>query len=178
MTISQHMLELLRKSLHASELQVYAKPEWGSDNPEHRILLHTERDKLLAQTKDKLYWSISHAKGMGILVLCNKPVGVDVEVISRVHEGVVKRVSNPAEVSSAPTASALWTAKEAAFKATREFNQPSVLCDISIGDWKNIESQLETFALLNFRTHGLPSGEHGACLEISAHCFGFFVAHS
>ncbi|MFM6930058.1 MAG: 4'-phosphopantetheinyl transferase family protein [Bdellovibrio sp.] len=178
MTISQNMLELLRQSLHAPELQVYAKPEWGSDHPDHRSLLHAERDKILSQSTDKLYSSISHTKGMGVLVLCHKPLGVDVELISRIHKGVVERVSNSEELQTAPDLSALWTAKEAAFKATREYNQPSVLSDISIGDWKNIESQLETFTLLNHRTHGLSSGERGACLKISSYCFGFFIART
>lgn len=178
MVISQSMLELLRQALHSPDLQVYAKAEWGSDNPEHRSLLHAERDKLMALTPDKLYSSISHTKGMGLLALSTKPLGVDVEVISRVHEGVVTRISNPKEMGAAPSLSALWTAKEAAFKATREYKQPSVLSDISVGDWKNIESQVETFSLLNHRTHGLLSGERGACLKISPHCFGFFIAHS
>lgn len=178
MTISQNMLELLRSLLNSPDLQLFAKSEWGSDNPEYRSLLHAERDRLLSQSSGKLYSSISHTQGMGFLAISSKPLGVDVEVVSRVHQAVIARVSNSEELGAAPSSSSLWTAKEAAFKATREYNQPSVLSNISIGGWRNIESQVETFSLLSHHAHGISSERGGACFKISSHCFGIFVAHS
>ena len=178
MIISQDMLELLRTVLNSPDLQLYAKADWGSDNPDYRRLLHAERDHLLSQSSEKLYSSLSHTKGMGFLAISSKPLGVDVEVVSRVQEHVIARVSNSEELGNAPSGSSLWTAKEAAFKATREYNQPSVISDISIGAWRNIESQVETFSLLSHTTHGISSERGGVCFKISDYCFGIFVAHS
>jgi phosphopantetheinyl transferase (holo-ACP synthase) len=178
MIITADMLESLRLHLRTPDLQVLARPEWGSHNPEHRELIHKERDSILKNSPFNLHSSIAHTLGMGILVLSKHAVGVDAEVVNRAQDKVVARVSSPEDVAAAPNSASLWTAKEATFKALRPYNQPSVLSDISIGSWVNIDSQCETFRLNHPNKHQIPSEGVGLCIQILPFCFGFFVIHS
>ncbi|MBO9668014.1 MAG: hypothetical protein J7501_14525 [Bdellovibrio sp.] len=178
MIITADMLESLRLHLRTPDLQVIARTEWGSQNSAHRELIHKERDSFLQNSPTKLHSSIAHTHGMGVLVLSKHAVGVDAEVSSRVQEKVIARVSSPEDVQAAPNAASLWVAKEATFKALRPYKQPSVLSDISIGAWVNIDSHTETFRLNHSISHQLPSEGVGVCIHFSPFTFGFFVIHS
>lgn len=172
MALSQSTIEFLKKSL-VPDLQIFAKPEWGSHNPSHRELIHTELAPLFADKN--LQTSVSHCKGMGVVVASTSAIGVDVEVKDRVVEEVVARVSSPEEVLAAPSPASLWSAKEAIFKALRSYNQPSVISKISVGAWKNIDSQTETYRLLNPEVHDSPSENRGVAVHFQEHVYSFFV---
>ncbi len=176
MIFSDSTLESFRKILHSPSLQIFAHSDWGSHNPAHRELLRAEIQK---HTEGKnLYHSVSHTQDLGVFVLCESPIGVDLEITSRVQEKVVARVSSDEELSAAPSASALWCAKEACFKALKTFEQPSVVSKISIGDWQNIDSQTETFTLLNSTEFKSSSEGRGIVRQISQWSFCFFVIPS
>ncbi len=67
----------------------------------------------------KVYFNISNTKGIVVLVLHNKPVGIDVEKIRESKEAIYKRVFCSEEVrfiKSAEDFTNLWTRKEAVVK--------------------------------------------------------------
>lgn len=176
MIFSERAIESFRKILHSPSLQIFAHPDWGSHNPAHRDLLRAEIQK---HTEGKnLYHSVSHTHDLGLFALCEFPIGVDLEITSRVQNKVVARVSSDKELRMAPGAAALWCAKEACFKALKTFEQPSVVSQISIGDWEKIDSQTETFTLLNSTEFKSSSEGRGVVRQISQWSFCFFVIPS
>nr|BFD68794.1 hypothetical protein HAGR004_38160 [Bdellovibrio sp. HAGR004] len=176
MIFSESTIESFQKILHCPSLQIFAHPDWGSHNPNHRGLLRAEIQK---RTQGKtLYHSVSHTHDLGMFALCDSPIGVDLEITSRVQEKVVARVSSEEELRQSPSAAALWCAKEACFKALKIFEQPSVVSRISIGDWQNIDSQTETFTLTNATEFKSSSEGRGVVRQISQWSFCFFVIPS
>ena len=175
--IDNHKLESLRKYLNCPDLQVFAYPEWGSENTDHRKLIHAHRDQIILNSHTPLHSSIAHTQGMGVLMISSHAVGVDVENTHRVSEPIAKRVAKPGEYEAAPSAASLWTAKEACFKALRPFSQPSVLSEFSVGDWQKITSQYETFTLLEYSEFRAPSAGAGMCFHERKFSFGFYCVN-
>lgn len=172
----QDMLESVSNLLQHSNIEVHARSEWGSQNTGHRDLIRQMMSELDKSSTYK--YSISHTTGMGVLVYSLDWVGVDVEVTDRVTNQVMQRVSTLAEIQEAPTLAALWCAKEAAFKALKGFRQPSVISDVSIGGWKKIDSQTETFQLLNYENHETPHSGRGVVKYLGQHTYAFFLIAS
>ncbi len=172
LVLSEQLTESAQKFLQSPGLQVHARPEWGSHNPAHRDLIRAEIQKLLPEN---WHSSTSHTEGVGVIVLSPHPIGVDVEVTERVSDKTVARVSSPEELAAAPSAAALWCAKEACFKALRSYDQPSVISKISIGSWENIDSQTETFRLSNYETFNSSSENRGVVKKISTWSLAFFI---
>lgn len=174
MPFPERLIESAQKLLQPADLLVLANPLWGSDNPTHQALLHKERDQQKT-TQKRPHHSISHTHNLGILALASSPLGVDVEITARVEERIVARVSSSRELLEAPHAASLWCAKEACFKALRSYDQPSVISKITIGGWEKIDSQTETFKLLNFSEFSAPSESHGLVLHSAPWCIAFFI---
>lgn len=172
MTLSEQTYESLKKILNNPELQIYTNPLWGSRHPEHRELMRAELAQVLENPT--LHTSISHCPELGILVASHRPVGVDVEVRLRAEERIVARISSSEEMSQAPSFPSLWCAKEAAYKALRPYEQPSVISKISIGDWEKIDSQTETYRLLNSEMFNSPSENKGVIFHLGELTFSFF----
>ena len=84
-----------------------------------------ERGKLL---HPRLYLSLAHGGGMAVLAVGDRPVGCDVEKLSRVREGVLRRFSKEerAFVEAAGERARegafyrIWTGKESYLKRTGE----------------------------------------------------------
>lgn len=109
----------------------------------------------------KRYCSITHATERAGVLVASRPCGFDLETIARVKEPIVARIASPDEVSEAPAPAALWTAKEAAFKALASFKQPQTVSQIRIGAWKNLPgspSRFGTFRILNGHAFEAPDG--------------------
>ncbi len=172
---SEHTLELLRINLTA-DLQIFVKPQWGSQNPNYRETIRADLRDLF--NNKKLHTSISHCQDLGIVVASSEPLGVDVRVTARVEERVVARISSREEMDHAPHAAALWCAKESCFKALRTFNQPPVASRISIGAWENIDSHTETYRLLNAVEFASPSENKGIVVNYGSHTYSFFIFFS
>ncbi|MBV2169253.1 MAG: hypothetical protein KUL82_11165, partial [Bdellovibrio sp.] len=101
MTLPQSIIESLKNHLQNPDIHILIDSAWGSQNPQHRELI---RDKLTEVKNDKTpYSSVSHCEGVGVVVLAPFPVGVDVEVTSRVEERIIARVSSPEELQHAPS---------------------------------------------------------------------------
>lgn len=175
--IDNNKLESLRKHLNCPDLQIFAYSKWGSENPDHRKLIHEHRDRIVSNSSSPLHSSIAHTQGLGILVISAHAVGVDVEKTHRISAPVVKRIAVAGEFDQAPSAASLWTAKEACFKALRPFKQPSVLSGFSVGSWQKIASQFETFSLLNYSEHQVPSAGAGVSFHDENLSFGFFCVN-
>lgn len=167
-------LESARIILKDRSFHFVAKDIWGSQNPQHRELLHTEIAKIKTAAPE-MHTSISHCDGMGVIAYSKNPVGVDAELTSRVLSRITARVSSEEEVVAAPSPASLWGAKEACFKALKTFDQPSVLSQISIGDWKKIDSQTETCRLMNPQNFHSPSENQAVVLHTSLHTYSFFI---
>lgn len=68
-----------------------------------------------------IYWSLTHKDRYVAAVTSRSPVGIDIEQIAPVSEGVVRRTAGPAEWDLAPARDLVlffryWTAKEAVLK--------------------------------------------------------------
>lgn len=174
--LPESMIESARQLLYCESLQVHAKTQWGSLHPDNRLLIRAEATRLTCP--ELPHSSISHTADLGLLVMAPHPVGVDVETTARVAEKVVARISSVQELQQSPNPSALWCAKEACFKALRSYDQPSVISKLTIGDWQKIDSQTETFTLLNSADFNSPSDNRGVILRYSSWSFGFFIFSS
>ncbi|MDE0118728.1 MAG: hypothetical protein OXM55_01810 [Bdellovibrionales bacterium] len=67
-------------------------------------------------------------------------IGFDLEELGRAKEKTVLRISKKKELNKAPSPSALWSAKEAAYKSISSFQSDTHIKDISIFDWLCVSS--------------------------------------
>lgn len=160
-----------RNTLNNQSLRVFEKTEWGSRQGEHRPLIRQFLAQQQADESPRLldlneipvrvgekYCSITHSLDQGIIALCDSPVGIDLEKTDRVQDKIVARVSSEKELQRAPSAAALWCAKESAFKALRTFQQPEVLSHLEIGGWRESQDGLLFFELKNSEDFNAPQG--------------------
>ena len=176
MELTENQIKSFRHLLQCEDFVVLSSPLWGSNNPDHKNLIH---DALTSHRQEHLpYSSISHCPEFGIAVLSPHPVGVDVEVSDRVLEKTIARMANDEELAAAPTPAALWCAKEATFKALRSFDQPSVISKITVGFWRNIDSQTETFLFHNPQQFSAPTTNIGVVWKNASLTFSFFIFKS
>jgi phosphopantetheinyl transferase (holo-ACP synthase) len=188
--MSRKLVIPLLKSIRKAWTEAYVSPEWGSGHTGHREKIRTALEHQLttnwakevsysefALLKDldkipsfkKVHVSISHGQDLGGFVISKKPVGFDLELKDRVIEKIVRRISVDAEVAQAPSFAHLWAAKEAAYKALREFQQPPVISDLVIGGWNK-----ESFQLLNAQQFKAPIGQ-GLAWSEDPYIFSIFV---
>lgn len=148
---------------------------WGSQNPDYRINLRKHLHQYLQKldpTQDyssvlelstypkefkQLFVSISHCKDLGVFVVSSRPVGVDIEITSRLKKEVVQRVSTPAEMLLSDEPQLLWPAKEALFKCENRFQ---LMSEIKLDTWKKSQNRTYEFLSSNligwvqtFRSH-------------------------
>lgn len=91
--------------------------------------------------------SISHCPKAGGFALSDisHPLGFDLEDPDRIRETVVKRMSEPQELTEAPSPAHLWTAKESAFKALYGPMQPQVISAVTIRQWFPLTPEIWAF---------------------------------
>lgn len=149
---------LVRDHLQWSDFDFVMKNEWSSRQKNHReqirqfVFQNIYPDHSVLNMDQRpiipdVGLSISHnAMNGGFIVSdSHEHIGFDIELSQRLHAGNVRRFSvHDAEVLSAPSAAALWTAKEAAFKSLSADHQPAVIGEIEIGDWVQLDSHLVT----------------------------------
>ncbi len=171
---SQQEILLFQKSLAVNTLDLYLRQDWGSHKPNHREQIHHALQVKLSAGMDSQYLqttaqaqqtgstsSISHCPQLGGFASITSPwkIGIDVEQQERVSLAVANRVCrDSSECDQAPSPSALWTAKEAAFKSLRGTQQPTTISQLVIGNWKQIDSHLFTFELQNFLEFQIQKG--------------------
>jgi hypothetical protein len=136
-----------------SQISVDLSPKYASRAPDFRSLLRMsiyqklQEPSLLDLTQiPRLphgFVSISHCPSLGGYVLSKNPVGFDIEESSRVEWRFVDRMSHPDD-EKGPTAAAQWCAKEAVFKLLAD-QQPPVLSQIAIYNWKSKDHNIYTF---------------------------------
>ena len=143
------MESALRLFFGRDDLTILTRPEWGSTNLGYRRQIrdalreftgenHSDLEKPPISTEYSI--SISHSHTAGGFAAVRKPlfVGFDIEETARIQASVVARVSSTDEVVTAPSSAALWSAKEAAFKALTSLGHWKVLGDVSICDWARV----------------------------------------
>lgn len=193
---SAEEITLIETSLQIPEgsFKFEIRPEFGANNSMHRMLLKSQlRENLLAAGKevptgtDPLKAagaaSVSHTDEIGGFAwlshdLKEQPmqIGMDIEVSSRVHEVVAKRIcKTETEFKSAPSPSSLWVAKEAGFKSLRGSKQPQVLSEIEVTEWQTVNSQVETCCLKDPQKLGFTFCK-GIVLKKNAFKISFFTS--
>lgn len=115
------------------EIVGYVDAYWGSSQMNFRQSIHNH---LNLQNSKNLFSSISHCNSYGGYILSSKKIGFDIETTERVSESVIQRISKAHEISLAPSYAALWTAKEASFKALADANSIKTVSQIEIGHWR------------------------------------------
>ena len=123
-------------------LQLDLRPEWSSLNENHREHIKARLNQPGVQAS-----SISHCPSMGGFVASHKPVrlGLDVEENSRVTNEVLTRMFSKNEIGSCPMPHALWTAKEALFKALKDEGQPQLLSDLPELEWSKVDTDFPIY---------------------------------
>ncbi len=165
--------------MHASEIEKHAryhlgepfieldmKSEWSSQTAGYRQRIrqyifdrYCQEDRILNLEEppdlSKGAISISHGKTLGGFAYIPHQgcIGFDIEEHRRLNKDNLKGYSaNKKEESEAPTHSALWTAKEAAFKCLRKTGrQPIAIREIEIGDWKAVDADIVTCRILKLK---------------------------
>ena len=122
--------QLLRAALADESLVFQKSSDWGAGQRHQLRLAMADHARLLAPgdtvesisnlealpTHPRIFFSASHATGMGgFLASLNRPIGFDIETLNRVSEAIASRIASAGE-HGAPSPTALWCAKEAAFK--------------------------------------------------------------
>ncbi len=129
-----------------------------------------------------IHLSISHNSQLGGFVISDCAVGFDIEDRNRITKNLIQRVSSEDEIRQAPFASALWGAKESAWKALQQSShtnfKPKVISEVQITNWKVIQaSQIETFEIKNLTmsesSSHAPEGR-GCVIYLGSHLFSFF----
>ena len=142
----------LQRILNLSQLSIHLREEWSSTQNAGRVQIRQyifdtieanncflDTDKVPSLTLGSL--SISHDKMLGGFVHTTDDcsLGFDIEINERLNEKNVRRFASEEEFLNAPSASTLWTAKEAAYKALPFTQQPTVIGEIELTNWKNID---------------------------------------
>ena len=133
-----------------SEINIELSKEWGSNSEQHRELLAEAETRVKALMKSR-----SHSIALGGFAWTSSNqilgLGFDVEQVSRALPQVSTRIARThIERDLALRKSALfWTAKEASFKALKNFRQPKVVSQVEISSWKNFSSHYESFEVSN-----------------------------
>lgn len=102
---------------------IFARCAEGAGPEALKEILNLKKPPLLKEG----YVSISHSLGLGGYVWSENPIGFDLEFDGRVAERTALRVSSEEQLNAAPSATALWCAKEAIFKALRHSEQPKTI---------------------------------------------------
>jgi|GEM_PF-1534435 len=155
---ARHKMEIeVQRFFKDSALKLELRSDWGSQNDSYRNKIRSyiyheismDADFMnLEITPNPADWaiSISHCRDLGGIFWRprttenSSSLGFDLELNLRCKAEVMGRVSTPEEMSEAPSMAALWTAKEAAFKAIPRMSQPASVSQIQIGLWKKLPS--------------------------------------
>ena len=110
---------------------LHVSTAWASNFSNHRDLIQEQIQKTSTP-----YVSISHCPLLGGVLFSDQSCGLDVEVLDRMQEKIVSRVSTEEEMKQIKRLQLplgyLWTAKEASWKATRNICQPKVISSMEI----------------------------------------------
>lgn len=98
--------------------------------------------------------SLSHCALMGgfiISPLVHFSLGFDLEKKNRAKEKTVLRISTQDELNQSPSASALWSAKEAVYKSISQYQNHTHIKQISIFDWQPTSSKKEITKIYDYQ---------------------------
>lgn len=184
---------ILRDHFAIPQLEVIFEPLWGSENPDHRLEIRKYVQSCIwnsptlmnvSETPDPqgISLSISHCRGMGGVFWSSNSttpwphrLGLDVERTDRCNPKALLRVSSQAEIEEAPDAAALWTAKEAAFKAIPRTLQPPSVSLLRVTKWvKTTRNAFWQWQILSAQNDNF-GRLAGITIEHSDHKFSFCV---
>jgi phosphopantetheinyl transferase (holo-ACP synthase) len=179
--LTESEISRVRELLGLKHLEVHLRPVWGSQNPGFRENIHGDLKSLMAKAYPLSDSSISHSRTLGGFAftqfdydqLCQ--LGFDLEETERVSHEVSRRIcATQEEYDKAPSDAALWSAKEACFKALKGENQPKTVSQIVLTSWTQIDSQFETVSVANPKEFKF-SKIFGVVLKKNVYTFAFFV---
>lgn len=136
----------IRNRFPEIDLLAEVRPEWGSAHDSHR-------DHIRSVADQHREYSISHARAAGGFVAIRESsgrtpaLGFDIEMRARVRPVIIQRILNRSDDirKDAPQA-LIWSAKEAAFKALKGSDQPDVITEISLSEFKPISDEIWSFS--------------------------------
>jgi phosphopantetheinyl transferase (holo-ACP synthase) len=173
-------LNTLRSELGLPDLRIELNAAWSSQESGHRekirsfIFAEIESNKELLNLKkppvlSKGCVSISHNKKMGGIAFSESAtaLGFDIEEDIRLNPENLARFSSAPERASCPFASALWTGKEAVFKALAGPEQPSVVGQIQLGEWKELAPEVYSFRVLTVQEQPISAAASGVVARVS-----------
>ena len=138
----------------------------------------TDTEPLLAlehlPTHIQLSISLSHTMTSALIGWIKKPykIGVDIELMDRISMPIIQRVSTTQEIHASSDPRSLWCAKESVFKALHP--QVQVLSDISIFDWKTIDTSTWSFRARKAQSDKIIDGEGLIRFEVKQ-ILSFFI---
>lgn len=168
------MDKIFQSALGDPSIKIVTRLNWGAVNPQYKELIYAALDQTL-QNHPKYFSSISHAHPEGGFVVSCFPVGFDVEVTDRVTLQLVARICEEKELLEAPDWASLWCAKEATFKALKNFKQPQIVSDLHIEFENKNEKPISIFHLANANKFDAPQGI-GATYNSGGLTYCIFIA--
>ncbi len=176
----------IKDLLQRPKLQLHLRPEWGSQHSGFRQAI---KDDIQLKKFSLSQVSISHEQNLGGYLLDPdieagtrhsfvNDIGFDLEITGRVSRPVALRVSNIDELTLAPSAASLWTAKEACFKSLRGPEQPQLLSQLELGQWQKKTSHLETVQLISVDGKTPSSTGFGVVIHQDNYTLSFFSLRS
>lgn len=147
------VLRSVLSDLSIPQAELYLQPRFSAHENNHRLLLREaiyenlphaftreSRPKVLLldhiPRPEGGYLSIVHCDGWGGYIFSPKPVGIDIEIASRIVPEIIERVSTPEEIKIAPSKILLWSGKEASFKSLFGFDQPQTVSSLILESWR------------------------------------------
>jgi hypothetical protein len=159
-----NLIEIAKSHFPNLLLEIEESVDWRSGSMDHRFKLRralvqnllvkfpneNHEDlldlKKLPQFKHG-FISISHCPKVGAYAVCNRQLGLDIEIETRVRPEIVERICQKKELSLTNNYSALWSAKEALFKAHRNLK---MISETQILDWNLSHGEIFRFNDLHF----------------------------
>lgn len=174
------LCDLANQEPPASILAFQENPNWGSQVPNFRLALRQELARLIDEqfpseknptvldlkslpTFQNLHVSISHCPDSGLFVVSHVPVGIDLEITSRVKPELVQRICHDSELKMTSQYQSLWSAKESLFKAHRNLK---IISETQILCWKSSQNGISQFEDLQFKGWVFSSAIHTLSLAI------------
>ncbi|MEQ1722040.1 MAG: hypothetical protein ABL930_02620 [Pseudobdellovibrio sp.] len=164
-----HKISYIQNSIDPT-FRLILETDWNSKNTQHRHEIrkclstkfssHFSREQLallndlnwLPQASDG-FVSISHCRVFGGFAFSKFKCGFDVEETKRISHEILKRTSDPDELSSTPKTEFLWVAKECGFKALSQVDPELVISDLVCTNWEShFENRVFSFRLKSPKT--------------------------
>ena len=173
-------------------LTLELEKKFGSKNDNHRLELRKNLIRNLNKSDityqsdilnlkeipfvPNAYISISHCKSLGGFTISDKPVGFDIEELSRISDSLIQRIMTESEKNLYHDLKFLWGAKEAVYKCLNHHCQKPIktISEIHINNFNKITDSYFEWSALHPTILNSEQGKGYTYID-SNHIYTFFL---